>query len=193
MMGWSPDHEAQLYYAVLRVLLRYTRGMDRRDWDSIASAFHADARYVLRDDVLTVAEFIENMQESQTVDSASTHFLGSPNLLDVDHAGRAVLVETPCLAWQRSLDQDALHSGTGTGNMKLTGCRYLDVLEDRDGDFRIVRRTVVFDWVNAAPAPDSPPGGPTTLGSRTPADPSYQHLEAFRQRTRAPGDTSHEQ
>jgi hypothetical protein len=66
----------------------------------------------------------------------------------------------------------------------FVGGRYLDEFEERDGEWRIVRRKVVFDWFRNLDGSADWSGGfngtGIPLGGRVPNDPSVAHFRARR-------------
>jgi hypothetical protein len=127
--------------AITEVLLRYCRGIDRKDPHVLRSqVYWPDAidDHVLYEGDLT--GFID-FSAKFTRGMPTMHFLGNIliDLIDETHA----FAETYHLAF---------HDMPGeTGRMDLTiGGRYLDQLEKRDSQWRLKQRTVAIDWFTRA-------------------------------------------
>ena len=92
-------------------------------------------------------------------------------LIDVQRDYRAE-VETYFLALQRGAGPD------GVERQVMLAGRYCDLFEKRGSEWRVARRTVVYDWVDH----QSPPaegeaerfGVRTPIGGRFPDDPVYR-------------------
>jgi hypothetical protein len=184
---------------IRRVMYRYTRGMDRRDWDLVRSCFHDGAH----DDHGTYAGdaegFIQSAIPRHEKVEMSMHFLGNM-LIELD--GDRAAVETYCIAQQRYTADAApeLVRVFGEGAALADGpdrdqpvhmtiwCRYLDEFEWRAGTgWRIARRVVAYDSLACTQRAEGvPAGGQWTTGIRTPADPSYALFDGLaRHRLRA--------
>jgi hypothetical protein len=126
------------------ILLRYCRGVDRKDFELMESAYHPDAyddHGFYKGDVKGLIAAIKARHE--TIDQ-SAHFLGNC-LIELD--GARAFVETYCVLYQ--------HGRTGnvdfaTGDMTYRrftiGVRYADRLEERRGEWKIAHRVVVYEW-----------------------------------------------
>jgi hypothetical protein len=179
---WASDAESVLYADVTRLLVRYARGVDRRDWDLVRSTFHDDAS----DDHGAVSgspeEFIGFMQVAQEYMTVSTHPISNIELVEIDRPARRVLVESYCVGRQvfdgppskmpALFDTDPLVGYTGP-RMCTVGNRYVDVVSDK-ADLRIASRLVVFDWVDVRPYVTSRDFDARTHGRRDRTDTSYQ-------------------
>lgn len=140
--------------AIRDVMERYTRGIDRRDWDLVASCFAPHARvnyeFVFEGEI---EEAIPLFREGLSSMEKTMHFMGN-QLIEVD--GDRARMETYVIA----------HHILGMGDEQrdmIAALRYLDDLV-REGDrWCIQRRTVKCDWTGqaeAAPPPGwmAPPG-----------------------------------
>jgi hypothetical protein len=96
------------------------------------------------------------------------------NILIEFTAPMQAIVETYFLALQRGPGKD------DRVRQFLIAGRYCDVFQQRDGDWRVFRRIVVYDWVEeqaAATEPEAVRFGPRLpLGARFPNDPIYDLL-----------------
>lgn len=123
---------------IRQVMYAYARGVDRADQALIAPTFHDDAF----DDhgnfkggkAETLAALKRSSQIKET--TASFHHLG--NIL-IDLKGDEADVETYFIAVQRR-EED------GKAFSRIRAGRYLDRFAKRDGNWRVLKRTVVDDW-----------------------------------------------
>lgn len=153
--------------AIRECVHRYARGIDRHDEEILRAVFHADAvdnhgSVVLgRDAFVTWANEWHEAVSVQHVHAMTSHM--SDIAGDEAHAVTYVLF-TLCRK-----DGTTVHTGGG---------RYIDRLERRDGEWRIVLRRLVIDWrMNAsAPAHGLERLAQHPRGTWDTADPSYPHL-----------------
>jgi len=166
----SPELETQLQAlldenAIVKALTRYTRGIDRHEEALIESAFHPDG-------VDHHGDGMRGPQELSTwgndLHSAHTrshqHFLANPTIeLDGERAHSEVYVLF--VLWKRN-----------EPSVDISGGRYIDRWEKRDGDWGIVERVVVVDWTAEAPQGTDTKGTLASYagGSWGPEDPSYR-------------------
>ena len=153
--------------ALLDVIFRYCRGIDRRDPELLRSAYHPDAI----DDhgglfCGGVEEFIAQVPIHLKPFSVTTHMVGNA-LFEID--GDDAFGETYVLATHIPID-DPLNPVVVSG-------RYLDHFQRRDGEWRILKRSTVGDWSNVAGGMD--PDGRKGQPDRT--DVSYTLLPALEQ------------
>lgn len=146
------------------VMLRWCRAVDRCDWESVPDLFHPegyDNHGIFRGDVAGMIAWLSERHKSVT---RSMHMITNMRIefADDDNA----LVETYSLAVQRypaggsQATRAAIAGGGDTGDgsfdMMITG-RYVDHFQKRDGTWRILNRTVVFD--NSVLLPVNDAGG----------------------------------
>lgn len=153
--------------AITRVLMRYSRSMDRKDWDGVSSVYWPDAT---DDHILytgDVAGLVDHCAKF-TVDVGTVHFLGN-NLIDFDGESSA-FSETYYIAYHD------LPDGEGRTDMILWG-RYLDRMERRGKEWRIAARTLTIDAFTNAPGTavwnSGMFEGLRTRGREKPRDPLY--------------------
>ena len=118
---------------------RYSRGLDRRDWDYLASAYHNDATESRGDFNGTVAEFIDWLKNHMLDWDHSLHMLDVNN---VEIRGDVAYAEVYVIFSQQRVDRSAVDFGAA---------RYLDRLERRNGKWKIARRQLAVDWTASAP------------------------------------------
>jgi len=122
--------------AIQDVLLRYARGVDRRDLNLVASCFTPDASYEGALASGTIGDALARLRDRVTQYEATMHFIGN-QLIEI-HADTA-RSETYAIAYHRLTDQ-------GVGKLFTVGVRYLDELtRGRDG-WHIHRRVVATEW-----------------------------------------------
>lgn len=144
------------------LLARYSRGIDRADWDLVRSCFHDDARLDYGMVVGTVEEFIAYASEGLAPMVALQHFLGQ-SLIELD--GDSAWSETYVQAFHRIPGQPP--------NDLVVAARYVDRLERRDGEWRIAARTMITDWTRTDPVAGELPAEQTVRSRRDRSDPSY--------------------
>ena len=125
--------------AISDCLHRYSRGLDRHDREVLASVYHEDALDHHGDFVGLRDEFVPWADELLASEwDAHTHFLDVNN---VDIEGDVAHSECYVLFVQRRRD--------GAG-VDLGGGRYIDRLERRDGEWRVMARELVIEWTARA-------------------------------------------
>jgi len=165
------------------VMVRYARGVDRRDWELVRSAFFADCVDDHADFKGKRDEFIAWVRQRHDVDDfrKSVHLLANC-LIEFADEGVAV-VETYFVAWmelgaaageQRTMLDKGRASSGGCIRVQVLG-RYVDRFEKRDGEWRIARRRTVFDSLQSQTQEDSEGQlNPSwQLGTRDGSDPLY--------------------
>ncbi len=167
------------------LVYRWCRAVDRRDWDLVRECFHPDGHDDHGVYVGGVDGMIAWLKERHAEISQSMHHAG--NLL-IEFAGpdRAV-VETYVVAEQhypesaRAARIAMLGEETDTQPGELVmhgGGRYVDIVERRDGEWRVLKRTVVYETLAAHIAPEYPKINPTFTGQRRDKeDAIYQALK----------------
>jgi ketosteroid isomerase-like protein len=147
--------------AISDCIHRYARGVDRNDADLLRSAYHADAVENHAGYVAGVDRLVPFLQQVHAGYSGYQRHLSN---LTIDIDGDVAHAETYFLSVIRS---------DGSAQLMLTGGRYVDRLERRDGDWRIANRVVVIEYHGACEggAPPQQAGVAPTL-DRT--DVSYQ-------------------
>jgi ketosteroid isomerase-like protein len=144
------------------VIYRLCRAVDRCDTEAIVDAYHPDAvdsHGIFVGDPQAYARFSQERNRSIPF---SQHQVS--NLL-IEFAGPDLaLVETYLLSVQRYGPESAASFAQFGGaeaaqqvaqrGADSLGChRYVDRFERRDGQWKILRRTVVFEWRNLLPVP----------------------------------------
>ena len=163
--------------AIQDALHRYARGIDRRNWDFLASAFHPGAQLDQGDFKGTIEEMIEAVKARHGAIEQSAHLL-SNILIEFDGPDGAV-VETYFLAYLRNANLPAMmrvallgpEAGeSGKIDMRSLG-RYIDRFERRDGHWKIARRVCVAETLTGMSAPEGMTLSPAwVMASRDPDD-----------------------
>ncbi|MCU1451979.1 MAG: hypothetical protein JWN46_125 [Acidimicrobiales bacterium] len=148
---------------VREVLARYSRGVDRADWDLLRSCFADDAIVDYGQIRGTRDELIAFIERELGAMRGLMHMQGQ-SWLQLD--GDSGASETYVHAFHRIQTADGLQDITVHG-------RYLDALERRDGQWVIVRRTMVDDATTVAPVAGIIDDPALISGARDGTDPSY--------------------
>jgi len=144
------QHRLADIHAIQQNLYNYARGVDRKDWARVRSAYHPDAYDNHGSYKGDVNGFIASLEERHAAISRSIHLITNVlvEFIDEDSA----LVESAFTAHQRV--HDFSNPGAAVDNRSIG--RYLDYVTRRDGHWRIARRDVIFDFYHTSPATDSP-------------------------------------
>ena len=111
---------------------RYARAADARDYDAVGSLFHPDAVIDGLRGSATLAEYLELSRSTPPAFEQSMHVLGDP-LIELEVGADEAVLDTYAVVYQIGATRD------GGGNSTL-GVRYLDVVERRDGEWRVRHR-----------------------------------------------------
>jgi hypothetical protein len=154
--------------AIVEVIYRYCRGLDRMDRDLALSTWHEDgtADYGPMFNG-TGAGFVDWVWNAHTAFTAHSHQVTNI-LIHVDLAdGRAVSESYVTVALRMAPNEGSVIDIVGRG-------RYLDRWSHRDGRWAIDHRQFVDDFqaVYATPVTEATDGSAAT-GRRGPDDPSY--------------------
>jgi ketosteroid isomerase-like protein len=123
--------------AIRRVLVRYSRAIDRLDWDLLRTCYHPDAiddHGLYRGDV---EGFIDLLKDKLPLDDSTTHFLGNQ---EIEVEGDVAYAETAAIARHRRPARDGAPPHDYFGWL-----RYCDRFERRAGEWRIAHRIVVYE------------------------------------------------
>lgn len=150
------------------VIHRYCHAIDRRRWWLMETVFHEDATYKFTAIEGGWRHFVAEAR--RLVDPlAVTHHQVSNILVALD--GDVAHTETYLTAYHlvpADYPTDLAFPGTGQAYEVVTGGRYVDRFERRNGVWKIAHRTGLFDWRRDQPLAD---GGL----SEAPADWRGQH------------------
>jgi hypothetical protein len=134
---------------IFRLVNTYTRGVDRHDVEIMRSVFHPDAIDNHGDFLGDVDAFVEWVNTGHAAVCESHMHNVTTHTCDVD--GDTAHAESYVIVILRPRDGEPV---------RISGGRYLDRLERRDGEWRIALRRVVMDWRARID------GGPWVLGRR---------------------------
>jgi ketosteroid isomerase-like protein len=154
--------------AIRDAIARYARGVDRGDSDLVTQAYHPDAvddrGYQQYTGETVGPEMVGSMLTSMAM---TTHHLTTQTIqIDGDTAG----AETYALGVHAPL-------ADGEARRLLSSGRYIDRLERRDGEWKIIHRRAITDMVRMLAMDEEIDLGPS--GSRRDReDPSYEVLRA---------------
>lgn len=168
---------------ILDVLLRYARGVDRRDWALVRAAFFEDGYDDHADFKGTRDDFIAWVRERHDAPSLlkSTHLLGnclvefaSESIAAVETYFIARLELAPNASEHRAM-LDAQHAGSTQNSLVEVFGRYVDRFEKRNDEWRIARRRTVFDAIQSQLVDTAANmlNPAWTLGRRDPHDPVF--------------------
>ncbi|MCX4092520.1 nuclear transport factor 2 family protein [Nocardia sp. alder85J] len=121
---------------IRQVVARVARGEDRRDATLIGAAFWPDATVDFGIFAGSFAEYLAWVVPGSPAVPVTQHVLGQTA---IELKGEVALAETHVNAYHR------VDYGTEHHDVMLGG-RYLDRLEERDGEWRIAQRTMLYDW-----------------------------------------------
>jgi len=127
--------------AIHELLLRYCRGVDRRDEELLRSVYHPDAIHEHGEHAMNAREFAGVVVDSIGRFAATSHFL--TNVLAEVH-GDLAHAESYVLACHRK------EQGGERSDLTLA-LRYVDRLERREGVWGIVHRVALHDWSREDP------------------------------------------
>lgn len=153
--------------AIAEALMRYCRGVDRRDRAELESAYWPDAT----DDHVKYVGGVEGLVDfifAAVSRMRTQHFLGNV-LIEMRGQERAV-----CESYVRAYHET--EGVFGTEELDI-GARYLDVFEKRGDEWRILHRKVVVDYYRTAAATSDWKNGRyvegPARGEKQPRDPLY--------------------
>ena len=141
-------------------LFRYVRGVDRKNWDLVRSAYHTDAYDDHGNYKGGIDGFIEGLVKRHATIEQSMHVIG--NIVIEFDGPDSALLEAYFITHQRILPEAgdarlpylrgkpiAVDQAVET---EVVG-RYVDRMARKDGAWRVQHRTVVFEVFRGQPAP----------------------------------------
>jgi len=156
-------------------LARYCQGVDRRDWDLVLSAYHADAHDSHGMFAGTPAELVEWMKGNHEHVSSCMHVMTNVRIEVAPDDPSLARAESYILSHKiiSSVEHDPFlrDSGAQGAIHRTIACRFVDTLENRPGvGWRIKTRTVVYEWARVDPDDAFVPMDPNLLYSRRDKD-----------------------
>ncbi|MEL7107863.1 MAG: nuclear transport factor 2 family protein [Pseudomonadota bacterium] len=156
--------------AIRDCLYRYCRGIDRADEAALRSAYWPDGTDNHGPYQGSASGFVDWALNALKYAERNIHQIHNI-LIEFKPGGAAV--ESYFSAFQRQPDAKGVMQ-----ELEMKG-RYVDWFEQRDGEWRIRNRTVVFDWVETSPPPAGSEedrfGALTPIGRNHPDDPIYNN------------------
>ncbi|WP_225010134.1 MULTISPECIES: nuclear transport factor 2 family protein [Novosphingobium] len=153
--------------AIMDLLNRYARGIDRCDPDVLRAVWWPGAKADYGSGEVDALAWSDGVIPALSSMRRTQHFLG--NML-IDIGNGVATAETYCRAWHEVDGPD------GPQEMEVGG-RYLDRLQRRGDEWRLLHRRYVLDWSRNGPSTARWDGplydGLTRHGKRTPHDPLY--------------------
>jgi len=158
--------------AIRDCMFRYCRGIDRADEATLRSSYWPDATDCHGSYNGPVEGFFQWALSVFKTGARNVHQV-SNILIEFKDDSKAV-VESYFLALQRGPDRNGV-----SRQFQMAG-RYCDLFEKRNGEWRVAKRIVAFDWVEEQPAPDKTEdarfGSRRPIGGSFPNDPIYELL-----------------
>ena len=148
--------------AISDCLLRYTRGADRLDEVLLRSSFHSDAIDCVGSHAGTIDDFLARWLPMQPARQAGQHFITNST---VDLDGDRAHVESYFFA---------IIKLTESTDAKISGGRYADRFECRNGEWKIAARVVLSEWNMVADASAMTGILPPDVSHRNASDITYQ-------------------
>ena len=170
--------------AIRDCLLRYCRGVDRADEALLRSAYWPDAHDRHGAYVGSVEGFIAQVMPHLRAGGRGIHQI--TNCM-IELHGRLAAVETSFFALQTT--------ATAPEHATFLCGRYLDRFEQRDGEWRVADRTVVYDWIEERTRAELAQDDAHLFGRRQPTgtrrqnDPLHAFLAEVRARAAADATT----
>jgi hypothetical protein len=127
------------------LIYRYCRAIDRRQYDDLRRCYHPEATDHHGDFYGTVEEFVAYVTAGLDLYESTMHFVGN---LEIEVHGNRARSEAYCLALAH-----LTASGDQPERDNLVALRYLDDLERRGGEWRILRRVCAYEWTRTDPVP----------------------------------------
>ncbi|MEK9792361.1 MAG: nuclear transport factor 2 family protein [Halieaceae bacterium] len=136
--------QALSHQAILELGCRYVRGVDRGDPATIMTAFHEDAAIVSGAFNGSAVDF--STEIGKLLDEISPRVAHTVTNHWIDIQGDNAVGESYVIAYQNTLGDEPQDV--------MTGGRYIDRYERRDGVWKISHRTFVLDWTTSTASKD---------------------------------------
>lgn len=134
------DQEVNRYIDRAKIsecIARLARGEDRRDADLIRASWWPDARYDYGVQSGDFATYLDWVVPGADAIKNTQHVLGQSH---IELSRSKAKVETHVISYHR------VDYGDGDEHDTCIGGRYLDLMAERDGEWRIAERTMLYDW-----------------------------------------------
>lgn len=140
--------------AIREVLLRYARGIDRRDWDVMVSVFTDDVHAVFQSHVLAGKAAIVDYVTTAAADFEILSSVHALNNMHIDVDGNTARAETTGIGYM------SFRTHGGEPQLRMRSLRYVDeLIHTADRGWLISKRVLTNDWEAVLPVRDM-----TTLG-----------------------------
>lgn len=127
-------------------ILRYARGVNRKDWGLMAELYHEDAIEDHGPLQGSPGDLLEWVQKRHATIEQASHFIGNC-LVEVE--GEVAFAETYCIIVQHErTGTRSLSTGKDSVTRTVMGVRYVDRFERRGGAWKVARRTLVTEWID---------------------------------------------
>jgi hypothetical protein len=156
----AEDMRLQDRFEIEQCLLRYCRGVDRKQWDDVRAAYHPDAYDDHGNYKGAIPGFVQSVIDRHQTIEQSTHAISN---IQIEFAGPdRALVETYFIVHQRHSPEGNqacapfIRGRQPTAEEAVeveTVGRYVDQFTRRDGAWKIARRVVAFEVYRAQAAP----------------------------------------
>jgi hypothetical protein len=157
---------------ITEVLYRYARGCDRCDEAALRSCFHPDSTHRHGAFAGPSHDFCELALQIVRPLAACKHMISN---VMIEIRGNRAVSESHFLSYHRVVDAES-----GEVHDRFHGGRYLDRLEKRHGEWKILHRTGLYDFERIALPTETPSRPAPELCSRQqPADPLYELLDSL--------------
>ena len=145
--------------------MRYLRGVDRKDWDLIRSAYWPDAAHDHGEVKGDVEQLIGWIQEWHAVIPQVLHFLGNEY---IELNGDVAIMESYLLTLQDEVSENG-------SKFDWIGSRYIDRYERRNGEWKIAERVVPLVFTRPSMEPSGKPlVDPVVWSTRDENDPLWR-------------------
>lgn len=121
---------------IIDCIVRLARGEDRRDAGLISASWWPDATYDYGVQSGDFASYLAWVVPGADAIKNTQHVLGQTHV-EID--GSTAKAESHVISYHR------IDMGAGDQDTCIGG-RYLDVMEERDGEWRIASRVMLYDW-----------------------------------------------
>jgi hypothetical protein len=151
--------------AIREVVSRYCRGIDRLDMELVRSCYHPGGIDHHTGFDGPIEEYVAWVEPKLRGFDGTMHLTGNHM---VEFEGSRALSETYGMA---------VHWGTPSDSPQLnftSGFRYIDLMERRDGEWRILERYACREWTRSDANLFIPREGPGPVGRRDREDPLYR-------------------
>jgi hypothetical protein len=145
------------------LVYRYCRAIDRRQFDDLRTCYHPEATDHHGDFYGGVDAFVDYVKEGLEVFERTLHFIGN---LEIEIKGDTARSEAYVLALARVAASDAQHPQRDN----IVALRYIDDLERRANEWRILRRVCAYEWTRTDAVADGWRLPDTFLRGRRDAD-----------------------